>query len=39
MADYISELTIKGVPCRMRIRDAQEETYAIKIKLSDTNIS
>lgn len=39
MADYISEPAIKGMPCRMSIRGAQEETYAIKIKLSDTNIS
>ena len=37
MADYICELTIKGVPCRMRIRGAQEETYVIQIKLSDSN--
>ena len=35
MADYITDLKIKGVPCRMRIRGAQEETYAIKIRLSD----
>ena len=35
MADYISKLRIKGVPCRMRIRGAQEETYAIKIRLDE----
>ena len=35
MADYITELKIGGVPCRIRIRGAQEETYAIKIKLSE----
>ena len=35
MSDYISKLRIKGVPCRMRIRGAQEETYAIKIRLDE----
>ena len=35
MSDFITELTINRVPCRMRIRGAQEETYYIKIKICD----
>ena len=35
MADFITDLMINRVPCRMRIRGAQEETYYIKIKVCD----
>ena len=38
MADFITEVNIGGVPCRMRIRGAQEETYAIKIRLRDPGL-
>ena len=35
MADFITELRINGIPCRMRIRGAQEQSYSIKIKVCE----